>query len=445
MLCVVVYCLRWWVPKRSPIVRDTPKGLPATRHNATKGGKIMPYIDAKFLQSAELPEKGYKIYWDSEVKGFGLRVNAKGAKSFIFHYSRPGRSKGKLTLGDASELKHNAARKRAAELRVDIKAGIDPAQEIKDKRQKAEKEDNAPTIDTLYQEFLEIHAKTHKKERSIVRDDSCYKLHIKPFFDNGTRKIKDVTFKDVEKLHISMKDKKYTANRCHELLRTMFNKAVQWGYVEKNPTLGLNRYKEEKRERYLPPKKIHELNTYLDRHDNRRPALAVKIILLTGCRVREVLDASWSEIDLNKNTWVIPKERTKQGKDHTVYLNTVILDCLKELKQYKNKSSDFLFFNEETGKQLFTIKRFWDNARKEIKEPDLRLHDLRHTYASVLASNGISLLMIGKMLGHNSPKTTDRYAHLFDDPMQRGAEIAAKVITSKPEDQKSVVHQLNAS
>ena len=241
------------------------------------------------------------------------------------------------------------------------------------------------------------------------------------------------------------------ANRTIEVLRKAFNLAIQWEWREGNPASGIRKNPEEKRERFLSPEELTRLSTALHDHGEPVSANAIRMLMLTGVRKSEVLNATWAMFDLEKGIWVKPSAHTKQRREHRVPLSNSALAVLKEMK--KNAEGDYVFPGKD-GRPLSDIRRSWEavcikanlavqvpkrnRAGQVIKDkdgnpvmswkPDVRIHDLRHTFASLLVSGGASLPMIGAMLGHTQVQTTQRYAHLYDEPLREAAELVGASI-----------------
>ena len=231
----------------------------------------------------------------------------------------------------------------------------------------------------------------------------------------GTRKIQEIRHEDIDELHRWITLDRQTpvrANRTVEVLRRLFNLPVRWSWRSDNPAIGIKRNTEEKRQRYLSPDEIARLTTALDGHAEQTSARALKFLLLTGARRGEVLGATWDMFDLDAGVWTKPAAFTKQRKLHRVPLSSPALSIMRLLRTQAD--GDYVFPGA-AGKPLTDVKRTWAAVCKAAGISGVRIHDLRHTYASILASSGLSLPVIGALLGHTQPQTTARYAHLLDD------------------------------
>jgi integrase len=380
------------------------------------------------VKRIQAPDTGYKISHDSEARGFAVRVTARGARSFILnYYTRGGRDRC-YTIGQFPDWSTTAARAKARELRREIDAGGDPLAEVEAKR-------SAPTVAELIDRFEAEHL-TRKRPQTARNYRRMLDNHIRPHF--GTHaKVADVVYADVDALHrkITKSGANYAANRCVAILSKMFSLGVRWGMRDDNPCKGIERNTEHHRQRYLIDDELSRLVAALASHPDRRAADAVRLLLLTGARRGEVLGARWADIDLTTGSWSKPASSTKQNRPHHVPLSAPARALLARIREEQAGSQPtgslgaFVFpsATSATG-HLVEIKKSWASIINAAGISDLRLHDLRHSYASSLVSSGASLPLIGAMLGHSSPTTTARYAHLFQDPQRAAAERIGTLI-----------------
>ncbi len=414
------------------------------------------------VRKALPPARGQAMLWDGDVKGFALRVTPGGAKAFVLDYRVEGRQR-RITLGAYPDWSVQAARKTAKELKREVDHGRDPMGERHAER-------TAPTIEQLWERYQVEHL-PHKAFRSQVDERIMWEKIILPRF--GKTRVGAITTDDIDELHHDITTVRGTpirANRTVEVLRKAFNLAIRWNWREDNPASGVRKNAEEKRNRYLNRNEISALARAVHEHNEPVSANAIKLLMLTGARRGEVLGATWDMFDLENGVWTKPSAHTKQRRLHRVPLNSPALRLLRDMKEraaQKAKErgapiSPFLFSGLD-GKPLTDIKRSWlsicrkaglaDKVEKrgrngkpiKAKNGELitnwrttvRIHDLRHSFASILVSAGASLPLIGQMLGHTQPATTARYAHLFDDPLRQAAEVVGEFIW--PESQRKTL------
>lgn len=393
---------------------------------------------AKLLKELPGPTDGrpYVIHYDSELPGFGLRVTRAGARSFVLNYRARGVER-RMTIGSlpanltAEETRKliDATRKKAERLKSGAKYdGADPMA--------ARHEDRAAaTMADLAQRYIEEHA-PKKRPRSQAGDKAMIDRLILPAM--RSKRVADIRFADVDGLHrkVTKAGAPIMANRVVALLSKMFSLAVKWQLRADNPAKGVERNPEERRQRYLTTDELSRLSAELATHKAKASANAVRLLLLTGARRGEVLGAAWDQFDLGAGIWTKPSSHTKQKKEHRVPLSgparqllaTMHANAETAAKKDRTEISPFVFPGTAKGKAQNDLKHFWASVCKSAKISGVRIHDIRHTYASVLASSGQTLPIIGQLLGHTNPNTTARYAHLFDDPLRAATEKAAKVI-----------------
>jgi integrase len=369
------------------------------------------------------PAKGERIFYDEAVKGFGCRVTAAGARSFILNYrTRLGRER-RFTIGRFGDWKTGAARVEAAELKRRISGGGDPLGVIKAARA-------APTVTDLCDRFI---AEYLPRKRASTQKTYSQQIasEIKPAL--GRMRVAEVTFADIDTLHraISKRGRPYRANRVLALLSRLFSMAIRWHMRADNRCRGVERNLEHQRRRYLSSDELMGLTKALDEYSDQQSADIIRLLLLTGARRGEALQARWQDIDLTTGTWRKPGSTTKQKTEHVVPLSAAATQLLAGLRQRAAKGAEWVFPSAD-GSHRRDVKDAWTGICRTANIRGARVHDLRHTYASVLASAGLSLPVIGALLGHATPVTTARYSHLFDDPLRAATERASAIITGTP-------------
>ena len=371
----------------------------------------------KAVKALEAPASGNRITYDDEVRGWGLRVTSQGTKAWVVNY-RVGRRERRITIGAYPDWSVSAAKERAKEIKRAVDRGEDPMAE-------RHRERAAPTMAELGKRYLAEHA-SRKRVRSAANDISMLNAIVLPRL--GQVKVEDVRRADLAALHREVSAKTpIQANRALALLSKMLSLAVAWEMRGDNPAIGIERNPENKRERFLTPPELARLNEALSTHGHRASADAIRLLLLTGARRGEILGATWSQFDLEAGVWTKPAATTKQKKTHRVPLNAAALALLRELKARSTSSA--LFPGRGGNAFQGELKRSWASVCKAAQLEGLRLHDLRHSFASFLASSGLSLPTIGALLGHTQPATTHRYAHLLDSALREATERVGALVS----------------
>ncbi len=398
-------------------------------------------ITDRLVAKLRPPESDWRITWDGEVPGFGVRVTAAGVKSFILRYrTRSGRDR-TYTIGPAGEggWKASTARERAKDIKARIRTeGYDPLGEI-------EAERDAPTVETLAKRFLKEHV-AKKRQSTQEQYQRSIDLYILPALKH--RKVAEVHYADVDALHRKVTEEKgpYAANRVLACLSKMFSLAIRWRWCDHNPVRGVERNAEEKRRRYLDGDELTRLSDALNKHPDREAANIIRLLLLTGARKGEALAARWDQFDFKAATWTKASSETKQKRDHIIPISAPVLQLLADIRAVAKKKKDSPFvFPGRFGGHRQELKKDWEQLRRAADIRSARVHDLRHSFASVLASKGASLPLIGALLGHSQSATTARYAHLFLDAQRKAAETAASVIAPSGAGAEIVKHPKVAS
>jgi integrase len=373
------------------------------------------------VKAQPAPDSGNRIHYDEAVKGFGIRVTAAGGRAFVLNYYRKsdGRER-RWTIGSFPDWGTGAARDEAKRLKRLIDGGADPVGEHQDGRA-------APTVADLCARFEEEYL---PRKRAWTR--KSYKQQIAADILPVIRRMKvaAVTYDDVDRLHRDIGKRAPThANRVLALLSKMMSLAIKWKWRTDNPCKGIERNQETKRKRYLSGDELARLTAALAEHRDQQAANIVRLLLLTGARRGEAVAASWDQFDLENGIWTKPGATTKQKTDHIVPLSAPARRLLAELHKARDHSG--YLFPGRLGHRR-EIKDSWTAICKAASIEGLRVHDLRHSFASTLADAGFSLPIIGALLGHTQPVTTSRYAHLQDDPLRAATERAGAILSGQP-------------
>lgn len=209
----------------------------------------------------------------------------------------------------------------------------------------------------------------------------------------------------------------------------IFSQAVRWRLIAENPFKGIETNPENRRRRYFSQAEIVAIGKALNSYPFQTAADCIRLIMLTGCRPGEARLATWGQFDLEHGVWTKPGATTKQKTEHRVPLSAPALELLQRMRK-EHPDTEIVFHGRRVTKTLPELRPVWDHVRKEANLENARIHDLRHTYASILASGGLSLPIIGALLGHTQPVTTARYAHLYDEPLQEATEAVGRFISS---------------
>ena len=369
------------------------------------------------------PDKKRIEYCDAEVPGLLVecRSSANALPTWYLRYKADGKT-AYTRLGNIQDLGLAQARKQAITLKAQHTLAPKHAVEAK-----------APlgtmTLDVFMRDHYMVHAKAHT--RSWRRADQLHRLRIGPKF--GHLALSAINRRDVQAFQNDLLKEGLspaTADHHVKLMRRVLNLAVQWEMLEKNPLKGIELYLVDNQvENYLDPEQLERLVEVLRTDKNRMVCLILMFLISTGARLNEALTATWKNVSVEGGVWRVDALLSKSKKSRSIPLNDSALWVLEQLTS-KGKS-EYLFPSPVTGKPYTTITRAWYRLRKKAKIPNIRLHDLRHGFASLLVSGGRSLYEVQQILGHSDPKVTMRYAHLSARALQDAAN-AASVIVRKP-------------
>jgi integrase len=370
----------------------------------------------------EAPANSNRITYDSAVTGFGARVTAAGARSYVLTYVVRGSGRQRrYTIGGCDRWTATDARAEARRLKALVDQGGDPLADI-------EAERKAPDMGDLIARFREEHF-PHIRKSSADDYERMLRNHVLRHFSERT-KVADVTFADIDALHrqITKAGHLHRANRVVALLSKMFSLAQRWHMRETNPCKGIERNREHGRRRYMAPDELQRLTKALAAFPDKDIADAIRLLLLTGARRNEVLTMRWEDLNLTDGTWSKPPASTKQNAPHSVPLSAPARALLADRLGERADGEPYVFPGNGSKKHLVNIWHAWVRLCRAAAVRGLRLHDLRHSFASQLASGGASLPLIGAILGHSNPSTTHRYAHLFDNSQRAAVEQVGAIV-----------------
>jgi integrase len=403
------------------------------------------------VKAAEIGSRKYVLF-DEDCPGFGLCVFESGRKGFVLIYRAAGRQR-RFTIGTWPSWSVTAARDEAKRLKRDIDRGEDPM----DVRTSAR---HAPTVEELVERYIDEHL---PKLSASSSKDQASMLKTLVLSEWRTRKVTDITPTDVDRLltkiaagrpRVWKKSVKPTkaprafkskrtkptpppkafrptpvrANRVGEMLRKMFTLAVQWKMRTDNPATAFRKRPETARERFLSFDEIQRLADALCADPDQRAAGIIRLCMLTGARLGESRAATFDQFNLDLAIWTKQAAYTKQRRVHRVPISHEAVALIRLRRNAVPKGCPFLFPGDVPGQPVVDLKRFWERMRAQADIPDVRIHDLRHTFASLLVSGGASLEMIGRLLGHTQIGTTQRYAHLIDSPLRAGVNAVGEML-----------------
>ena len=378
------------------------------------------FLTQQMVTLAQCPENQQKKeLTDCVAKGLFLEVRRSGGKTWYLRYTNERGRQRCFRLGDAGLISLPQARKKVSKILVRLALGEDPVVQKKLKRA-------VPTFENFVIHSYLPYVKTYK--RSWDSDVSLLKVHLLPRF--AERYLDEIGREDIQRMHIDRRMQGAapgSANHLLILMRYMFNLAKKWEIpgAESNPTEGIPLMAvNNMKERYLSIEEANALYEAVCRSENRMLQFIVPMLLFTGARKREVLDAQWKDFDVDRKLWRIPL--SKSGKARFVPLSDGALHVLKQVP--RENHSAWVFSNPKTGLPFVTIFTSWNTARTSVGLGDVRMHDLRHSFASLLINSGRSLYEVQKLLGHTQVQTTQRYAHLAPQTLLQASNEATKAL-----------------
>ena len=374
------------------------------------------------IEKITFPEIKQNVYVDTKENGLILIVSYGKSKVFYLRATIDGRYR-KIKLGSFPSMSLTQARAKAGDFKNQIVKGIDPTTKLTTPQQ-----DEEMTFKQLFDKYIEDYAVHNTKSwKADIADINNKAYHL---YNN---KISSITKNDVQQAFNNSTIKgKYGANRFLDRIRTVFNKAIEWELLDKNPTSGIKKHKEKSRDRYLLAEEEQLFFDVLEKETNETIKDFILISLYTAARKSNVLAMRWDNISVNNKTWYMPD--TKNGEPHLVPLMDKAFQILE--KRYKKRGSSEWVFPSNLSKSghLEDPKKTWDKLRKQASLKDFRLHDLRRTMGSWMAISGASQYVIGKALNHKSPRSTAIYARLSIDPVREYMEKAGKLFNKTKEE-----------
>jgi integrase len=397
------------------------------------------------------PGKDREFLWDDALAGFGVGAFPTGAKVYVAQYRKDRRSR-RVALGDHGRLTPDEARSQAKKLLGKVEEGADPITERRE----------AGAVRT-FREAADEFMRSHVGKKRRVRTGGEYAIllsrHILPAIGNA--RLADLHRADVARLHAKLHETPYAANRCLALISSVWNWCARRDEVEfhKNPAKGIERNPERKRERFLTTDELARLGDALREAETdglpwavdetapeakhtpkggRRTIIdpyaagAIRLLVLTGARLREVLSAKWDEVDFERGVILLPDSKTGAKP---VYLSAAAQAVLASLPRIAG--NPYVIPGERDGAPRADLKRAWGAVTRAAGLAGVRIHDLRHSFASFGAGASLGLPIIGKLLGHSQPATTARYAHLDADPMRRAVETIGATISAAMDGNRS--------
>lgn len=373
-------------------------------------------LDATFVLTATCPPDKRKVdFYSDKLSGFILEVRANGGKSFHLRYKDAYGRLRQMRIGPYPDISFEKAKREAVKLRSRVVVGENPLEEKQTKRL-------VPTVQELSVRYLD-YVRTYK--RSHANDARALRLHILPKF--GRMRLDEMEPEAIaawfrKKVEDGLSPA--SVNFLHVVLGYMFKLAGQWKIpgAEVNPLGTIPHFEANNaRDRYLTAAETERVKAAIEASPNRQLRFIVPLLLLTGARKRELLDAKWEHFDLEQRRWRVP--HSKGGKARYIPLSQSALDVLAQVPRWDDCS--FVVPNPQTKKPYKDIFYVWNKARTEAGVPDVRIHDLRHTFASNAVSNGQSLYVVGQILGHARVTTSQRYSHLSQESLLLAADVGA--------------------
>lgn len=393
---------------------------------------IIEKLDQAFVDTGlECPAGKLKVELvDPQRTGLYIEVRAtsQGQGTYYLRYKDTSGKTCHQKIGRTTELTLAEARKQAKALKASITMGADPRGDHKAKKA-------VPTMTAFFEESYLPYAQPRK--RSWKKDQGLYTNYVRAAF--GEKRLNEIRRQEVYAFHAGLiskvtKDGKTlssaSADHVVKLIRQMLNRAVEWEVIPVNPIARIKLFNADNRvENILDPSELQRLLQVLLTHENRPVCHVALFLLSTGARLNEALSATWDQIDRQNRVWRIPADISKSKRVRSIPLNDSALELLDMLgEDDPNRASSHLFISGRTGEHLRYIHKVWTRLRQKAELPKMRLHDLRHQFASFLLNDGRSLYVVQKILGHSSPTVTERYGHLSSKTLMDASNSASAMI-----------------
>lgn len=380
----------------------------------------MPTIElcaAAVLAIRTTPRDKKETFFDQAITGFIVEAQPSGSATYGLRYKNEYGRQRQYKIANVADISFAEAKKEAIRVKARVSVGKDPVEQRQANRR-------IPTVNELSERYLD-YARTYKRSHDI--DERYLRLHLLPHFGKlHLDQLEQTQIMEWLQSKVAEGYAQATVNRWQVILSHMMRMAKQWGLpgADRNPLEGVKQKDANNHvERFLSPAETLRLKVAVDASPNPMLKHIVALLLLTGCRKRELLDAKWDEVNLDKKVWRIPTSKT--GKPRHVPLSEDAIAVLNSAPRFSG--CPFIVPNPDTLKPFVSVYHSWDTARRAAKLPDVRMHDLRHSAASNLVNSGQSLYVVAKVLGHSQMRTTERYAHLDSGVLLNAVNAASQV------------------
>lgn len=368
----------------------------------------MPALTSKTISSTPAPTAGATRLWDDQVPGLHLEVRSSGTRTYRLRYREQTGRQRTLKIGKVGEVTHGQARKVARQHMARVRLGESPAAELEEARQ-------APKLDDIASRSLDD--AINLKPQTLRDYQSQYRRYIKPTL--GQRTVQSIDRGEVARVldgvpgHVNR-------NRVRALFSRIMAHAMRRGHIDRNPVQAIPKAREQGREEYLTADQLRDVwQACEDEREDPMGAAVIQLLMLTGARKREALRSQWADFDLQSGKWSKPQATSKSGKRHVVYLDAEAVGLLQRLAASSNGPCVFPS-NTHPDRPRVDMRKVWTRVQRRAGlQVGYRLHDLRHSYCSMLAANGATATAIQQLVGHSSLAVTQKYCHGHEDSLRR--------------------------